>query len=92
MAAQERPTSLRQREGSAVPVTRHWARMHGSTSGPADCASERAVHRSRHDMVLVCLIRWANADGSIFSVADGARLAQEPVKVPSAWEAARLNR
>jgi hypothetical protein len=43
-------------------------------------------------MVLVCLIRWANADGSIFSVADGARLAQEPVKVPSAWEAARLNR
>lgn len=33
--------------------------------------------------------RWETADGSIFSVADGRRLAQEPVRLPTAFEAAR---
>ena len=33
--------------------------------------------------------RWETPDGSIFSVADGRRLAQEPVRLPTAFEAAR---
>ncbi len=33
--------------------------------------------------------RWETSGGSIFSVADGRRLAQEPVRLPTAFEAAR---
>lgn len=36
--------------------------------------------------------RWSTADGSIFSVADGRRLAQEPVRQPTPFEAMRQNR
>lgn len=36
--------------------------------------------------------RWETADGSIFSVADGRRLAQEPVRLPTAFEAARQHK
>lgn len=36
--------------------------------------------------------RWSIGDASIFSVADGKRLAQEPPRLPTAFEAARMNR
>lgn len=36
--------------------------------------------------------RWSTEDGSIFSVADGKRLAQEPVRQPTPFEAMRQNR
>lgn len=36
--------------------------------------------------------RWSTEGGSIFSVADGRRLAQEPVRQPTPFEAMRQNR
>lgn len=36
--------------------------------------------------------RWSVDGASIFSVADGKRLAQEPPRLPTAFEAARMNR
>lgn len=36
--------------------------------------------------------RWAVEDASIFSVADGKKLAETPVRVPTAFEAARLRK
>lgn len=36
--------------------------------------------------------RWTVSDASIFSVADGKRLAQTPVRVPTAFEAARMGK
>lgn len=41
------------------------------------------------EKVLPAPCRWETPDGSIFSVADGRRLAQEPVRLPTAFEAAR---
>ena len=36
--------------------------------------------------------RWSTEGGSIFSVADGKRLAQEPVRQPTPFEALRHSR
>ena len=36
--------------------------------------------------------RWTTADGSIFDIAEGKRMAQEPAKVATPFERARMAR
>ncbi len=57
--------------------------------GSRDASPRQARPRRAPGAQLARRRRWETSGGSIFSVADGRRLAQEPVRLPTAFEAAR---
>jgi hypothetical protein len=72
-----------------------WGRGGGGGGGGGGGAGGGGPERSRKRDFLAwetLCSRWSADGASIFSVNDGKRLAQTPVREPSAWEASRARK